>query len=328
MHLSAQLRFGGAEKHEKMKNLPLADLDAFVAVARHRSFRKAALERQVSPALVSQRISALEAQLGVRLLHRTTRSVMPTHEGEALFAALTPALQQIADAVERLDAHRAHISGALRISAPQPVVHYILAPLVARFLRRYPRAELDIVAEDALVDIVSERYDAGVRYGESLAPGMIAVPLVKKCRMIAAASPAFLALNGTPGHPDDLAGLNMIRHRLQSARVIHWEFEKDGQKIIVVPSGALTINDPMLGVRAAIDGAGIVFEFDSYLQGPIQDGRLVPVLLDWCQPFPGPSLYYSSRRHMSSVLRAFIDFVRAEAEAAQLAERGQAILKQ
>ncbi|MGJ9420621.1 LysR substrate-binding domain-containing protein [Massilia sp. CMS3.1] len=305
-----------------MKNLPLADLEAFVAVARHRSFRKGALERQVSPSLISQRINALEAQLGVRLLHRTTRSVMPTHEGEALLAALMPALQEIADAVERLDTQREQISGTLRISAPQPVVHYILAPLVGHFLRRYPHAELDIVAEDALIDIIGDRYDAGVRYGESLAPGVIAVPLVAECRMIAAASPAFVALNCMPGHPDDLASLSLIRHRFQSSRVLNWEFEKDGMKIVVVPSGPLTTNDPMLAVRAAIDGAGVVFEFDSYLQHAIDDGLLVPVLSDWCPSFPGPSLYYSSRRHMPAVLRAFIDFVRAESMIGQTSSHG------
>jgi DNA-binding transcriptional LysR family regulator len=300
-----------------MQAVDFADLDAFVAIARHRSFRRAAKDRGVAASTLSQSLRALEERLGVRLLNRTTRSVTPTEAGEEVLARLVPAFSEVAEAIDRVNRFRDTPSGTLRLNAPTAVVELIIAPLIARFLATHPHLKVEIAAEDALVDVVERGFDAGVRYGESLARDMIAVSLVPQQRFVIAASPDHIAAHGRPAHPTDLLQHACIRHRFASGAILPWEFEKDGESLRLTPDGPLTTSSSRLALRAAEGGVGFIHTFEDYARPGLESGRLVSVLADWCPYFPGPFLYYPSRRHMAAGLRAFIDFVRSESKARQ-----------
>lgn len=300
-----------------MQPVDFADLDAFVAIARHRSFRRAAKDRGVAASTLSQSLRALEERLGVRLLNRTTRSVTPTEAGEELLGRLVPALSDITDALDRVNRFRDTPSGTLRLNVPMAVGELIIAPLIVRFLAAYPQLKVELVAEDALVDVVERGFDAGVRYGESLARDMIAVSLVPQQRFVIAASPDHIAAHGRPAHPTDLLQHACIRHRFASGAILPWEFEKDGESLRLTPDGPLTTSSSRLALRAAEGGVGFIHTFEDYARPGLESGRLVSVLADWCPYFPGPFLYYPSRRHMAAGLRAFIDFVRSESKARQ-----------
>lgn len=294
-----------------MDRLDLAGLDSFAAVARHRNFRRAAVERGVSASTLSQAVRDLEAGMGVRLLNRTTRSVAPTAAGAALLQRLGPALAEIGEAVSEARSAQSEPAGPLRINAPEPAVELVLAPLVAEFLRTYPAVRLEIVSETGLIDIVAEGYDAGVRWGESLAQDMVAVSLGPPQRYVAAATPDLIDRVGAPRHPRDLLERPCLRNRFPSGASPAWEFEKGGEAIRVSPTGPLVANSPGTLMRAALDGLGFVYLFDGYLTAHLASGRLVEVLADWSEPFPGPFLYYPSRRTLPSPLRAFVDFLQA-----------------
>jgi DNA-binding transcriptional LysR family regulator len=296
-----------------MPPLALSDLEAFAAVARHRSFRQAAIERGVSPSLLSQVVRRLEDQLGVQLLHRTTRSVTATQAGEILLSGLEPAFAGITQAVDEVRGLRARPAGRVRINAPLPVVHLLLAPMVADFLAAYPDIELEISSDNALIDVLGQGFDAGVRYGEDLAQDMVAIPLHRPSRRTVVASPAHLARVGRPDHPRVLPEHNLIAYRFPRGSIHHWEFARDGEAYTVLPKGSLTVNDPILGLRAAVNGVGFAWMFDDYVRPHIEAGRLVSVLDEWSAPMPAPFLYFSSRRNVPPPLRAFIDFVRDRA---------------
>jgi DNA-binding transcriptional LysR family regulator len=288
----------------------LRDLDAFRAVARHKSFRRAAIEQRVSVSGLSQRLRDLEQRLGVRLLNRTTRSVAPTEAGEDLLRKIGPALDELSAAVAATRERSAVPRGRLRISAPAPAIDLVLAPMLPPFLERYPQINLEVFAETALVDIVARGYDAGVRWEEHLAQDMVAVPLGGPQRYAVAASPGFLAEHGTPQQPSDLLGKPMIGIRFASGVLLPWEFEKDGRTVKISPAGPLTTNRISLQLAAAEAGVGFLGTFDSYLGEAVAAGRLVRVLDDWCQPFSGPLLYYPSRHRPPAPLAAFVAFVR------------------
>jgi len=292
-----------------MNPLDLRDLEAFVAIARTRNFRRAAIEGGVSASSLSQRLRDMEVRLGVRLLHRTTRSVGLTEAGEWLLAKVAPALGDVDAALQQVRGMSGMPSGRLRINAPAPAVDLVLAPMVAAFLTRYPQIELEIVAETALIDIVERGFDAGVRWGESLAQDMIAVSLAPPERFSVVASPQYIARRGRPMVPQDLLQHCCIRIRFESGAMPDWEFEKDGRVVNVSPSGPLVANYLHLGLRAARDGLGFFAISDGYIRDDVAAGTLVSVLDDWCAPFPGPFLYYPSRRQPPPALRAFIDFV-------------------
>ncbi|MCR6632799.1 MAG: LysR substrate-binding domain-containing protein [Magnetospirillum sp.] len=294
-----------------MRPVPLNDLEAFAAVARRRSFRRAAAERGVSASLLSQTVRRLEERLGVALLLRTTRSVSLTQAGEVLLAGLDPALARIDQAVEALNDLRGRPSGRLRLNAPLPVVHLTLAPLAAGFMAAYPDVQLEITADDAFSDVLGQGFDAGVRFGEDMAQDMVTVPLHRPCRRLVVAAPATVERVGRPRTPRDLAGLGLIAHRFPGGAIYGWEFAKEGEALTVTPTGSLVCNDPLLQVRAALDGAGFAFVFEEYVRAEVDAGRLVSVLEDWAAPMPAPFLYFSSRRTVSAPLRAFIDYVRA-----------------
>jgi DNA-binding transcriptional LysR family regulator len=293
-----------------MQSPDLADLDAFVAVARHRSFRQAALQRGVSASTLSQALRTLEERLGVRLLNRTTRSVALTDAGADLLARLVPALDELKEAVDHVNRYRDSVSGSLRINAPTAVVELLLAPMLADFMAEHPRLTVEIVAEDAFVDVVEQGFDAGVRFGESVARDMIAVPLGPPQRLIVAAAPSYIAAHGQPRAPDDLLQHACIRRRFANGSLLPWEFEKDGQTMRIVVDGPLVTTNTHLALAAAERGIGLLRTFESFTTAAQAEGRLVLVLDEWCPPFDGPFLYYPSRRHVPAGLRAFIDFVR------------------
>ncbi|MFZ0810663.1 LysR family transcriptional regulator [Bradyrhizobium sp.] len=292
-----------------MSDLDLRDLDAFAAIARAKNFRRAALDQRVSVSSLSQRLRDMEERLGVRLLNRTTRSVALTEAGEMLLSRVSPALSDVRDALDRVRGLGDMPSGRLRINAPPPAVDLVLAPMVAPFLRAYPQVDLEIAAESWFVDIVAQGFDAGVRYGEHLALDMVAVALSPPQRYVVVASPDYIARHGEPKHPQDLLDHSCIRVRFGRGTIPDWEFEKAGREIKVSPPAKLILNYPGLAQRAARDGFGFWLTFEGYAREAIASGALVSVLDDWCAPFPGPFLYYPSRRQPPPALAAFIAFV-------------------
>ncbi|MCP3415470.1 LysR family transcriptional regulator [Bradyrhizobium brasilense] len=292
-----------------MQDFDLRDLDAFVAVARTRNFRRAALEQRVSVSSLSQRLRDMEERLGVRLMNRTTRSVALTEAGELLLARVAPAMVNVADAITEVRGLRAEPSGRLRINAPPPAVDLVLAPMIAPFLARYPRVELDVVAESAFVDIVAQGFDAGVRYGEHLAQDMVAVPLGAPQRYAIVASSEYVAKHGRPMHPKDLLAHPCIRSRFSNGVMFDWEFEKNGRVVKISPPARLTATHLGLALRAVHDGVGYWATFEGYVRYGVKSGALVSVLDDWCPPFDGPFLYYPSRRQPPPALAAFVSFV-------------------
>jgi DNA-binding transcriptional LysR family regulator len=292
-----------------MNRIDLGALDSFAAIARHGNFRRAAVERGVSPSTLSQTQRDLEASLGVRLLNRTTRSVALTDAGAALLKSLQPALGQIAAAVDEVRAVQDAPSGPLRINAPEPAVDLVLAPLVAAFLAAYPLVRLEVISETGFVDIVAKGFDAGVRWEENLAQDMVAVPLGPPQRYVLVAAPELISRHGAPAHPSELAARPCLRVRFPSGAEPPWEFERRGEVVRIATQGPLLATSPSLLMRAALDGAGFLQTFDGAAAPYLASGRLVEVLAEWSEPFPGPRLYYPSRRHPPSALRAFIDFV-------------------
>lgn len=293
-----------------MERLDLQALDSFAAVARHRNFRRAAAERGVSASTLSAAVRELEARMGVRLLHRTTRSVALTDAGATLLARLGPALTEIGEAVDEARSAQAEPSGPLRINAPEPAVELVLAPLVTDFMARYPAVRVEVLAETAFVDIVAAGFDAGVRWGESLAQDMVAVSLGPPQRYCLVATPELVERVGAPRHPRDLLSRPCLRVRYPSGAIPPLEFEKAGEVIRISPEGPLVANSLTLLLRAALAGHAFLLTFEGYAAPHLASGALVEVMADWCEPFPGPYLYYPSRRTLPSPLRAFVDFVR------------------
>lgn len=294
-----------------MSNLPLADLEAFAAVAEQRSFRKAAALRAVSASSLSEAVRRLEARLGVLLLNRTTRSVTPTGAGQRLLERVAPMLGDIAGALDQAGSSAESPAGRLKINVPTIVARAILPDIVMPFLKAYPGIKLEVEARDTFIDVFAEGFDAGIRYDESLELDMIAVPIgPRRQRFLAAASPGYLAERGTPVHPRDLLRHACIRHRFESGRLSSWEFERDGEVVRINPDGPLIANTMEMEVSAAVGGLGIIATFEDSLRTEIESGALVEILADWQQPFSGPYLYYPSRRHMPATLRALVDWVK------------------
>lgn len=297
-----------------MADPDLAELSVFMAVAQARSFRGAAAVRGVSASSLSEALRRLEVRLGVRLLNRTTRSVTPTEAGERLLARLSPALEEVAAALDDLDSVRGSPHGMLRLNVPTAVAALVLPGLLERFLKGHPGITLEVRADDSFIDVLAAGFDAGVRYGERLERDMIAVPLGPRVQhIVIAASPAYLTVRGRPTHPRDLLNHACIRHRFASGVAFAWEFERDAEVVKISPTGPLVTNTPELEVTAAVQGLGFVYSFEGYLEAALAAGALEPVLADWCPSFPGPFLYYPSRRLMPGPLRAFVDFIKAEA---------------
>jgi DNA-binding transcriptional LysR family regulator len=283
-------------------------LAIFATVAESGGFRGAARELGIAPSAVSHAISSLEQSLGVRLLARTTRSVAVTEEGALLLKRLRPALGEIDLALDAVREANNRVAGTLRLSIPPFAAHWLLAPRLAAFSASYPGVTLELRVEETFNDIVATGVDAGMRLGESLEPDMIAVPMSSPIRASIVAAPAYLEKHGVPSHPRHLLDHLCIRRRFASGQVYRWEFEKDGEAIVLDVSGPLILGDDRLVVEAAVGGVGIAFLLHHMAPQAIAKGDLNSMLEDWCAPFPGVYLYYPSRRQMRPALRAFIDF--------------------
>ncbi|MFC6121033.1 LysR family transcriptional regulator [Citrobacter bitternis] len=291
--------------------IDLHELDTFEAVARHRSFRKAAAERGVSASALSHAMRGLEERLGVRLLHRTTRSVTPTEAGHRLLARLAPALRDVADALADVTALQAVPAGTLRLNVPRPAAWLVLAPILAGFVAKYPCVKVDVVTDDGLADIVDSGFDAGIRFGESLAGDMVAVPVGPPQRFVCVAAPSYLKLRDAPKTPDELLDHACVCRRFPSGRHYHWEFLVSGKSLTVAVAGPLVFDDDMLMIQAARDGAGIAYVYEAMVREEVAAGRLVSLLDSFSAPPGRFFLYYSGRRNLPTALRAFVDFIRA-----------------
>jgi DNA-binding transcriptional LysR family regulator len=294
-----------------MDQFRLDSLDVFAAIVRCGGFRAAALERGVSSSALSQTINGLEEALGIRLLHRTTRSVAPTEAGERLLQRLGPALADIRLAVDDLNQLKENPSGTLRINAPGPAIDHVLCPAMFRFMEIYPDISVDLISDAAVIDIVEQGFDAGVRFGRQLAQDMIAIPLGPALRYAIVASPDYLAVHGRPLTPGDLAGHNCIRRRFPGGTLVSWTFEKGAESVEVLPEGRLTVSSAHNELQAAIAGCGLAHVFDDYATAHLADGRLTEVLKDWSPVLPSWYLYYPSRKHSSAAMRALVEFLRS-----------------
>ena len=290
----------------------LAELTSFAVIAAHRSFRKAADELRVSPSTLSHAMRTLEVRLGVRLLHRTTRSVATTEAGQALLARIQPLLRELDGALGDVDAFRSAPRGTLRINTSLIGARVLLQLAVPKFLARYQEMHVDLVTEGRLVDIVAEGFDAGVRLAESVPQDMIAVPFGGDTRFVAVASPSYLKKRGVPLTPADLHRHACIRYRTRSGKIYRWEFERRGGSAIVDVHGPLTLDDDGLMVEAAIDGVGIAFVPERVADNGLRARKLTVVLDDWCPRFPGLCLYYPGHRQVPAGMRAFIDVLKEE----------------
>lgn len=292
------------------------DLSIFLAVFHEKGFRTAAKRLGLSPSTVSERISALESGLGVPLLIRTTRSVVPTAAGLELAERITPLLGEMRAVFADVASSLQDVRGVLKLNVTGAVMVDILPPLIDRFLARYPQVRIEIMVEDRLVDVTAAGCDAGIRYGEHLAQDTIAVPIGPSSQQLAlAAAPSYLASRGTPSHPNELMSHDCIRLRYSSGAMVSWDFVKNGKTLSIDPPGRLVIG--VDGAAAAIDlargGKGIIATFENWLHPHFQRGDLQPVLHEWWDTFEGPWLYFSSR-FMSAPLRAFVDFIGQERE--------------
>ncbi len=295
----------------------LQELNAFVAVAQARGFREAARASGVSASGLSEAVGRLEARVGVRLLHRTTRSVVPTEAGLRLLERLSPALAEVESSLEVLSGFRGGPSGNLRLHVPVSAARLVLPAIVPAFHAAYPEIRLEVIADSSVVDVLAAGCDAGIRYDDRLEQDMIAVPIGPRVQRFAtAASPGYLARRGRPDHPRELLAHACLRDRFASGTMAPWQFERDGEVVRVDPSGPLIVRAGAtidLAVEAAIAGMGVIHLFEGWLRPHLSSGALEPVLEPWWQPFPGPFLYYSGRRLVPAPLRAFIDFIRQEA---------------
>ncbi|AOK06597.1 LysR family transcriptional regulator [Burkholderia sp. AU28942] len=295
----------------------LGDLNAFVAVARAKGFREGARVAGASASGLSEAVRRLEAQLGVRLLHRTTRSVSPTEAGARLLARLTPALVEVEAALDVVNTFREKPVGTLKLNVPMSAARLVLPSIVPRFLDAYPEIRVEVIADESFVDILAAGCDAGIRYDERLEQDMIAVPIGPRLQRFAtAAAPAYLDRRGRPAHPRDLLDHACLRGRFASGAMPAWEYERDGEVVRVEPAGPLVVQiggAVDLAVDAACAGLGIVHLYEDWLRPHLASGALEPVLDGWWRPFPGPYLYYPGRRFVPAPLRAFVDFIKADA---------------
>jgi DNA-binding transcriptional LysR family regulator len=294
-----------------MPRTDLNDILAFLAVARERSFTRAAAQLGVSQSALSQTVRGLEARLGLRLLTRTTRSVAPTEAGERLLRTVGPAFDQIDAGLTALSELRAKPAGTIRITATENAASAVLLPALARLLPDYPDIRVEIAVDYGLTDIVAERFDAGVRPGETVAKDMIAVRIGPDTRMAVVGAPSYLAKRPRPETPQDLTAHACINLRLPTHGGLYaWEFEKSGRELRVRVEGQLMFNATALILDAALAGLGLAYLPEEQVRTQLAEGRLVRVLADWCEPFSGYHLYYPSRRQPTPAFALLVDALR------------------
>lgn len=292
----------------------LGDLNAFVAVARAGGFRDAARASAASASGLSEAVRRLEAQLGVRLLNRTTRSVVPTDAGRSLLERLGPALSEVEAALDVVNVFRDRPAGTLKLNVPVSAARLVLPRIVPPFLAAFPEIRLEVVAEEAFVDVLAAGCDAGIRYDERLEQDMIAVPIGPRVQRFAlAGAPAYFERRGRPSHPRDLLEHACLLGRFAGRAPPPWEFECNGETVRIAPDGPLTVTlggATDLAVDAALAGTGIIYMFEDWLRPYFDSGLLEPMLEEWWESFSGPFLYYPGRRLVPAPLRAFIDFIK------------------
>ncbi|MGN2411818.1 LysR family transcriptional regulator [Pseudomonas syringae] len=294
-----------------MSTPKLNDLHAFLLVAREQSFTKAATKLGVTPSALSHTMRALEERMGLRLLARTTRNVAPTEAGERLMRSIGPLLDQIAAEVEVLGELRDKPSGTIRITCSDDAAEGIIRPMLAGFLAQYPDIQIEICIDYGFTNIVSERFDAGIRLGESISKDMIAVRLGPDWRLSVVGSPAYFEKHPLPLQPQDLTQHTCINIRHSpNGSCYAWEFEKDSRKLNIRVNGQFTSNSMIHVLNAALDGVGLAYVPDSMAQPHIASGRLQEVLVDWSPYFEGFHLYYPNRRQASPAFSAFVEAVR------------------
>lgn len=295
-------------------------LRAFHVIARHGSFTRAAAELEVTPSALSQTLRQLEQRLGVRLLQRSTRKVGLTEAGRQFLTRITPALAEIDSAVEALRQHGDRPAGTLRITLSRGFLDYLIVPHLTEFIRAWPEVKLDIIADNALTDLVADGIDAGIRLGERLARDVVAVPLGGPLRSVVVGSPAYFAQHGRPQHPRDLQRHACARFRYAGSGAIYrWEFAhkngpQRGRWFEIDVDGPLTANDPAPVIRAATDGLLLTHMLEPIVREHLVAGRLETVLDGWLPPYDGFYLYYPSRQQVPPKLRVFIDFLRERLE--------------
>ncbi|KRG71674.1 LysR family transcriptional regulator [Pseudoxanthomonas dokdonensis] len=294
-----------------MTTPPYAAVWAFTRVARHASFTRAAMELEVSPSALSQTIRGLEQRMGVRLLQRTTRRVGLTEHGQRFLQQVVDGLGQIDAAFADLESTSEQPVGHLRINLARTAARDLVLPLLPGFMALYPQLQVELYTDDSMADLVAGGFDAGIRLGEALAQGMVAVPISPPQEMVVVATPAYLQRHGTPVTPADLADHDCVRFRLPgSGRLMAWEFSRDGRDFVVEVSGRLIVNDSSLLRMAALTGQTLVQAMVTVVADDLGAGRLQRVLQAYTPPFPGYYLYYSSARQMPRKLRVFIDYLR------------------
>jgi DNA-binding transcriptional LysR family regulator len=290
----------------------LAELEAIAAVAHHRGFRAAARELGMSSSALSHAVAALEERLSVRIFNRTTRSVTLSDAGERFVAEVAPALAVIDRAIENAGLSSGAVSGTLRLNMAPGAARILLAPLILEYGRRYPDVEIEIVTDNALVDVIGKGFDAGVRLAESVPTDMVAIPILPTLRSLVVGSPTYFGNRSRPLVPDDLLQHRCIRARMASGKLYRWEFERHGQSILIDAPGSLILDASDLMLSAALDGAGLAYISEGAVTDHIAAGKLISVLEDWSPPYPGLSLYFAQRRQMPARLRALIELIREQ----------------
>lgn len=288
----------------------LSALATFLAVAEERSFTRAAKRQGVSPSAVSHSMRALEEEVGVRLLARTTRSVALTEAGEQLLSRLGPALTDVGDTLEEISGRRDKPAGRVRLLVPRLAIRSVLAPRLGRLSREFPDILLDVTTDDSRRDIVAEGFDAGIHFGEYIQKDMIAVRVSPDHRPAIVGSPAYFETHPRPRAPRDLLHHLCINFRHGSAGLYRWEFEKGKKYLSVAVSGSLIVDDLELVIRGALEGVGLAFVSEQEIAAELAGGRLIRVLQEWCQPFPGFFIYYPSRRQQTAALAALVSILR------------------
>lgn len=289
----------------------LSTLATFLAVAQERSFTRAAKRRGVSPSAVSHAMRALEEEVGVRLLARTTRSVALTEAGKTLLASLKPAFTEVGETLDQIVGQTKRAAGRIRLLIPRFAVPVVLAPKLGQLHREYPEIVLDVITDNSRRDIVAEGFDAGIHFGEFIERDMIAVRLTPDQRPAIVGSPAYFKSHPKPKQPHDLLNHGCINFRHGPAELYRWEFEKGKKELSVAVNGPLIVDDAELVRQGALQGVGLAFLAEHEVAQDLSEGRLVRVLQDWCQPFPGFFIYYPSRRQQTAALTALVRILRS-----------------
>ncbi|XFF02259.1 HTH-type transcriptional regulator, putative pgrR (plasmid) [Bradyrhizobium guangxiense] len=288
----------------------LADLSYFLEVAKHRNFRRAALELGIGASALSHAIRSLEERLGVRLVNRTSRSVMLSAAGEALQSALARPFDEIGSAMEVLNRFRDRPMGRVRMSVPTEAAEFLVGPVMATFLDRYPDVEIEFSVNNRMIDIIESGFDAGIRYGGTVPQDMISQRLSADVQWMVVGAPSYIEQFGAPIHPGDLQAHRCVKIRTGDESIYRWEFERGEEKIAVNAPGGMTVDQGHIGLVAVRDGAGLMYVAEPMVRKDLRDGTLRTVLDDWAPLGPGFHIYYSGRRQLTAVLRLFIELVR------------------